>query len=390
MQKATQEEMESCPPQPWSDLPISEWQDWRWQMRNRIMDMDSLSRVLTPTQSERDAYIESTDYFRMSITPHYAALMDPTDENCPIRRQIIPSPGELENYAGMLEDPLDEENHSPVAGLVHRYPDRALIYTNHTCPVYCRHCTRKRKVGDPKSSPGRSALRDAIKYIAEHKEIHDVLLSGGEPLSLSDRNLDALLGDLNSIEHLDIIRIGTRNPVTLPQRITPELCAVLGRYRSIYINTHFNHPKECTEAAAHALNQLADAGCVLGNQMVLLKGINDNVETVYQLNRWLLRNRCRPYYMLHCDLTPGVSHFRTSTEAGLEILRGLRGRLSGLAIPQYVIDLPGGGGKIPLVPDYLVGQDEHGSYYENYQGVVHHLPHPKEDPPSSAKTTRLQ
>jgi len=367
----------------WTDLAFSKWNDWRWQTQNRVTDLASLEKLLKLTIEEKQAFHDATSYFRMGVTPYYASLMDPADPNCPIRRQVLPHPDEMIAYEGMLEDPLDEENHSPVPGLVHRYPDRALIYATHTCPVYCRHCTRKRKVGNPDSAPRQSQLSAAIDYIRDHEEIHDVLLSGGEPLSLADSVLDRLLEELTAIPHLDMVRIGTRNPVTLPQRITPELCEMLSKHRPIYVNTHFNHPTECTPESAEALNRLADAGCVLGNQMVLLKGINDDPETVFALNRWLLRNRCRPYYILHCDLAPGVAHFRTHTDAGVEIIKALRGRLSGLGIPHYVVDLPGGGGKIPLTPEYRQKVDEDGEYFQNYQGVDFYLPHPEEERGSS-------
>ena len=268
----------------------------------------------------------------------------------------------------MEQDPLAEDSNSPVPGLVHRYPDRVLVYLSHNCPVYCRHCTRKRKVGDPRSAPSGVELKDAVAYVEKHPEVRDVLLSGGDPLTLSDGQLDNVLSAFLSIPHVDLVRLGTRNPVTLPQRITPELCAMLRAHRPVYLQTHFNHPVECTAEAARALEMLSDAGCVLGNQMVLMKGINDDAKTVEQLNRWLLKHRCKPYYMLQCDLAPGVAHFRTHSSVGTSIVSELRGHITGLGVPHFVVDLPGGGGKVSLVPQYMIAQGPRTTVFRNFKG----------------------
>jgi lysine 2,3-aminomutase len=307
----------------------------------------------------------------MAITPYYASLMDPENPDCPIRRQAIPHVDELTSYPGMQQDPLAEERHSPVPGLVHRYPDRVLVYLSHNCPVYCRHCTRKRKVGDPGSTPTRVELADAVAYVEAHPEVRDVLLSGGDPLTLSDGVLDKVIGSFLAIRHVDLVRLGTRNPVTLPQRITPELCAMLRKHRPVYVHTHFNHPLECTAEAARALEMLSDAGCVLGNQMVLMKGINDDARVVEDLNRWLLRHRCKPYYILQCDLAPGVAHFRTHTSVGRKLISELRGHITGLGIPHYVVDLPGGGGKVPMVPNYTIAEGPSTTVFRNFKGAVY-------------------
>ncbi len=353
---------------PFDRVSASQWDDWQWQQANRIRSREALEEVLELTDDERCALDAAAAKFAFAVTPYYASLMARSDPSCPIRRQAVPTMAELEVDPSELEDPLAEEAHMPVPNLTHRYPDRALLYASHNCPVYCRHCNRKRKVADPTSAPSRHALTEAIDYVREQPAIRDVLVSGGDPLSLSDARLGAVLADLRSIPHLEIIRLATRNPVTLPQRITPELAALLRAHHPIYVSTHFNHPKECTPEAARALRLLADAGCVLNNQMVLLKGINDDAQTVRTLNHWLLRQRCRPYYIFQADAVMGTSHFRTATEAGIEIIRQLRGWTSGLAVPHYVVDLPRGGGKVSLQPDYLVAQDGKTLTFENYRG----------------------
>jgi lysine 2,3-aminomutase len=276
--------------------------------------------------------------------------------------------GELTIAAADLEDPLAEERDMPVPGITHRYPDRVLFYTTHNCPVYCRHCTRKRKVSDPTSTAAKKQIEDSLAYIAAHPEIRDVVVSGGDPLSLSDDRLDYILGRLRAIPHVEIFRLGTRNLVTLPQRITDDLVHMLRAHHPVYVNTHFNHPKECTAEAYDACRRLADAGCVLGNQMVLLKGVNDDSRTVMELNHKLLLMRVRPYYIYQCDLAQGISHFRTPVEKGLEIMKALRGHTSGLAVPHFVIDAPGGGGKIPIHADYVVKRDGKRWVLRNYAG----------------------
>ncbi|MEM6531643.1 MAG: KamA family radical SAM protein [Myxococcota bacterium] len=351
---------------PFDLVSESNWNDWQWQQAHRLRDRHALERALRLTEDELAA-IDQVN-FALATTPYYASLMDPLDPHCPIRRQAIPTLDELHVRESELEDPLAEESHMPVPNLTHRYPDRALLYASHNCPVYCRHCNRKRKVADPTSAPSRNELRAAIDYIRETKSVRDVLVSGGDPLSLSDRRLDQVLADLRSIPHLEIIRLATRNPVTLPQRVTSELVRMLRTHHPIYVSTHFNHPKECTAEAAEALTRLADGGCVLSNQMVLLRGINDDPETVRTLNHWLLRHRCRPYYIFQADAVVGTSHFRTPVEDGIRIIEALRGWTSGLAVPHYVVDLPKGGGKVSLQPDYLESRDDKTLTFRNYRG----------------------
>lgn len=355
-------------PQLWRDLPQARWDDWRWQQGHRIRDLKTLEDVIPLTPAERSAFAPAAERFRMAITPYYASLIRSDDPNCPIRKQAIPDPKELKLAPGDLEDPLAEEAYMPVPGLTHRYPDRALLYATHNCPVYCRHCLRKRKVGDPGSAASKDQLKNAIAHIEKTPQIRDVLLSGGDPLSLSDARLDDLLGRLLAIEHLEMVRLATRNPVTLPQRITQDLATMLAGHRPVYVNTHFNHIHECTPEAAQSLEMLADAGCVLGNQMVLLRGINDDGAMVQAMNRWLLRHRCKPYYMFHCDAAEGISHFRTPIRTGLKILNQLRGWTTGMAVPHYVVDLPGGGGKVALTPENATQTGNDTWQFQNYAG----------------------
>lgn len=349
--------------------PISkeEWDDWRWQQRKRFRRIEQLENVINLTESERLAFEKSDAMFHMGITPYYAALMDKDDPLCPIRLQSVPQLGELEILPTDLEDPLGEEADMPVPGITHRYPDRVLFYTTHNCPVYCRHCTRKRKVSDPTSMAPKEQINVAIDYIAKNPAIRDIVISGGDPLSLSDERLDEILGRLRAIPHVEIFRMGTRNLVTLPQRVTDDFVKMLKKHHPVFVNTHFNHPKECTAEALDACRKLADAGCVIGNQMVLLKGVNDDYRIVKELNHRLLLMRVRPYYIYQCDLSQGISHFRTTVEAGLEIMEKLRGHTSGLAVPTYVVDAPGGGGKIPLLPNYVVQREDKKWVLRNYQ-----------------------
>ncbi|MEZ4461929.1 MAG: KamA family radical SAM protein [bacterium] len=352
-------------PARWADIPQEQWSDWHWQQQNRLRTLDDLASVVELTRDERDAFAAAQASFRVAVTPHYAALMDPHDSACPIRQQAIPQSGELASFPFELDDPLGEEAHMPVPGITHRYPDRVLFYVTHNCPVYCRHCTRKRKVADPTTMASRSQIEQGLAYLRDTPQVKDVIVSGGDPLTLSDERLDELLGQLRSIQHIDVIRLGTRNPVTLPQRVTVDFAAMLAKHAPIYLHTHFNHPAELTHEAELALVRLVRAGCVLGNQMVLLKGINDDPEIVMQLNRGLLRSGCRPYYMLQCDMAHGITHFRTPLRVGLAILDHLRGRIGGMGIPDFVVDLPGGGGKIELVPNYELERtpDPHGMRY---------------------------
>jgi lysine 2,3-aminomutase len=332
--------------------------------------MDQLEKVINVTEEERNAFAQSHEMFNMGITPYYASLIDKDDPNCPIRLQSVPNKGELFIHPSEMEDPLGEEANMPVPGITHRYPDRVLFYTTHNCPVYCRHCTRKRKVSDPSSAAQTAQLEAGLKYIEEHKEIRDVVISGGDPLSNSDERLEYILSRLRAIEHVEVFRLGTRNLVTLPQRITDSFVQMLRKYHPVFIHTHFNHPKECTKEAFDACARLADAGCIINNQMVLLKGINDKAEIVKELNHKLLMMRVRPYYIFQCDQSQGISHFRTPIETGLEIIKKLRGWTSGMAVPHFVVDAPGGGGKIPLLPVdyYLVGREGKTWKLRNYKG----------------------
>lgn len=352
----------------WGDVGDTQWNDWRWQLTHSIRSEEALGRVIALTPEEETACAQARARFPMAVTPYYACLLRPGDRTDPIRQQVLPQLAELSLGTDELEDPLAEEAHMPVPGLTHRYPDRVLIYTTHNCAVYCRHCNRRRKVGNADSAVSMAQLRGCLDYIRGHAEVRDVLVSGGDPFTLSDKRLEALLAELHSIPHVEMIRIATRCPVTLPQRLTPALVSMLRRYHPIYVNTHFNHLRECTPIAEQALTRLADAGCVVGNQMVLLRGINDDAAMVRRLNQWLLARRCRPYYIFQCDPAEGIAHFRTPVQTGLQIIGALRGWTSGLAVPHYVLDLPGGGGKVPVQPDYFLGRDGKRLTFRNYAG----------------------
>lgn len=362
------------PPGPrsiWKGVPDALWNDWHWQQRERITSLERLEPVIRVTEGERRAARETASEFHMGITPYYAALMDPEDPSCPVRLQAVPVMGEMEIAPADLEDPLAEERDMPVPGITHRYPDRVLFYTTHNCPVYCRHCTRKRKVADPTTAAAKKQIEDGLGYIAAHPEIRDVVVSGGDPLSLSDERLDYILGRLRAIPHVEIFRLGTRNLVTLPQRVTDDFVSMLRKHHPVFVNTHFNHPRECTAEAFEAARRLADAGCVIGNQMVLLKGVNDDPKTVLELNHKLLLMRIRPYYIYQCDLAKGISHFRTPVESGIRIIEALRGHTSGLAVPQFVVDAPHGGGKIPVNPEYVVAHEGKRWTFRNYAGETY-------------------
>jgi lysine 2,3-aminomutase len=352
----------------WSGVPDALWNDWHWQQRERVTRLDQLERVLHVTPDERRAVLETGAEFQMGITPYYAALMDPDDPSCPVRLQSVPTMDETVVSAVDLEDPLAEERDMPTPGITHRYPDRVLFYVTHNCPVYCRHCTRKRKVADPTSAAAKKQIEDSLAYIEKHPEVRDIVISGGDPLSLSDERLDYILGRLRAIPHVEMFRLGTRNVVTLPQRVTDEFVRMLREHHPVYVNTHFNHPKECTAEAFEAARRIADAGCPIGNQMVLLKGVNDDPRIVKELNHKLLLMRIRPYYIYQCDLAKGIGHFRTPVEKGIEIIEALRGHTSGLAVPQFVIDAPNGGGKIPVNPQYVVGREGKRWILRNYAG----------------------
>ncbi len=349
------------------------WKDWRWQLKHAVKDIPTLERLLNIRlpDSYREQMEETIRKFPMSSTPYYLSLIDTEDYlNDPIFLQAVPSPKELVIETCDLCDPLSEDQDSPVPLITHRYPDRVLFLVSNTCSMYCRHCTRKRRVGDIDSIPGKSEIIEAIEYIRNHPEIRDVLLSGGDPLMLPDEYLEWVLEELHSIPHVELIRIGSRMPVVLPYRVTETLASMLARFHPIWINTHFNHPKEFTEASRAALSRLADAGIPLGNQTVLLAGVNDCPRIMKRLIQKLVRNRVRPYYLYQCDLSEGLSHFRTPVAKGVEIIENLIGHTSGFAVPTYVIDAPGGGGKIPVMPNYLVSWSVHKVVLRNYEGVI--------------------
>lgn len=361
----------------WKDVPDELWNNWIWQQQNRVRTLEKLREVIDVTPEEEQAYEKSSELFNMAITPYYAALMDPTNPDCPIRLQSVPKMGELHVLPEELEDPLAEERDMPVPGITHRYPDRVLFYTTHHCPVYCRHCTRKRKVADPGSAAQKKQLEDGIEYIRKTPSIRDVVISGGDPLSNSDERLDYIMGSLRKIPHVEIFRLGTRNLVTLPQRITDDFVAICKKHAPMFVHTHFNHYTECTAEAYKACLKIAEAGIPINNQMVLMRGINDDPAVVMKTNHMLLMMRVRPYYLFQCDMSQGISHFRTPVEVGINIIEKLRGHTSGMAVPHFVIDAPGGGGKIPLIPNYVVSRDDENIVLRNYAGKEYIYKNPK-------------
>lgn len=354
----------------WKDIAADQWHDWRWQLKHRLLDVDALKEVVPLTEAEEEGARECLSALRMAITPYYASLIDPNDPNCPIRRQAIPTRQELYYADEDMADPLLEDTDSPAPGLTHRYPDRVLFLVTDQCSMYCRHCTRRRIAGATDRARARHEIDAAIDYIRRTPSVRDVLLSGGDALMLSDENLEYIISAVYAIPHVEIIRIGTRAPVVMPQRITPELVAMLRRYHPLYVNLHFNHPKEITPETQAACERLADAGIPLGNQTVLLRGINDNPTVMKDLMQGLLKIRVRPYYIYQCDLSQGISHFRTRVGAGIEIIESLRGHTSGLAVPTFVVDAPGGGGKIPVMPQYLISMSDRRVILRNYEGVI--------------------
>jgi len=355
----------------WREVPLDDWHDWRWQLRHRITTAEALARVVPITPVEQRTIERALDRFRFAVTPYYASLIDPDDPLCPIRQQAIPGAGELTVGEFDIEDPLNEEGDSVAQGMTHRYPDRVLWVVMHECAMLCRHCTRKRKVGRRSESISDGGLDEGIAYLKAHTEVRDVVLSGGDPLLLSDRRLETILARLrDEVPSVEIIRIGSRLPVTMPQRITPELVGMLRRYHPIYVNTHFNVPDELTVESQGALGLMADAGIPLGNQTVLLRGVNDCWALMRTLMHRLTANRVRPYYIYQCDLAEGLEHFRTTVAKGIEIMEHLRGHISGLAVPTFVVDAPGGGGKIPVHPNYVVTQHEHKVVLRNFEGRI--------------------
>ena len=350
----------------------AQWEDWHWQIKNRIHSLDEISKILVLTPEEEEGIKRSSGRLSMAVTPYWITLMDPTDPECPIRRQAVPLKQEFQSNANEFVDPCAEDKDSPVNGLVHRYPDRVLLLATEQCAMYCRHCTRRRLVGGKQVHPINPKTIDAaVDYISSNKKIRDVLISGGDPLMLEDDELDEILKKISEIPHVEFLRIGTRVPVTLPQRITPELVAMLKKYSPLWMSIHFNHPKEISRRCKVACDMLADAGIPLGSQTVLLKDINDKPYIMKKLMQDLLTIRVRPYYIYQCDPAKGTAHFRTPVAVGINIIEKLRGFTSGYAVPTYVVDAPGGGGKIPVGPNYLISQDKGKHVMRNYKGKIY-------------------
>ncbi len=352
------------------DIKKDQWTDWKWQLKNTIKSIDEIKKIIKINKKKEDDLKKCLTKFRMSITPYYASLMKTDYKRCVIRLQAVPKIDELCDNKDDLTDPLHEDSDSPVPGLTHRYPDRVLFIVTHICSMYCRHCTRRRVVGAEDEHITERHIGKCISYIKEHKEIRDVLLSGGDPLTLSNNRLEQILIELRKIDHVEIIRIGSRMPVVLPFRITDQLVKMLKKYHPLYLNTHFNHPSEITKESKAACEKLVDAGIPVGNQTVLLKDVNDCPFIMKKLMHMLLSMRVKPYYIYQCDLSEGISHFRTSITKGMEIIENLRGHTTGLAVPTFVVDAPGGGGKIPIMPNYILSQSDRKIVLRNYEGVI--------------------
>lgn len=354
----------------WQDVTKEQWNDWTWQVANRVITVEELEQVVELTDQEKQGIKECLNTLRMAITPYYATLIDPTDHEGPIRKQAIPLQEETENAACDMADPLHEMGDSPVKGITHRYPDRVLFLITDQCSMYCRHCTRRRMAGTNDNSLPKQDLENALDYIRKTPRIRDVLISGGDSFLVNDEIIEFILASLRKIPHVEIIRFGTRTPVVLPQRITDDLCRIIRKYHPVWVNTHFNHPYEITAEAKEACRKLVDAGVPLGNQTVLLKGVNDCPYIIKKLMHELVKMRVRPYYLYQCDLSAGIEHFRTTVSKGIEIMELLRGHTSGFAVPTYVVDAPGGGGKIPVYPQYLISQSADKVILRNYEGVI--------------------
>lgn len=373
-----EKEFRSYAPGFWSDQDISptDWNSASWQLKNRVTTLKQLETHLTLTEAERAGVLLSGNKLAMAITPHYFNLIDPEDVGCPIRRQVIPRIEETWEDPDEMADPCGEDSHMPVPGLVHRYPDRVLFLVTDRCASYCRYCTRSRVVSGVGEQELHIEFEAAFRYLEQHTEVRDVLLSGGDPLLFSDAKLDALLTRLRAIKHIEFIRIGSRVPIFVPQRITPELCRMLQKHHPLWLSIHTNHPRELTTEVRDALNLLANHGVPLGNQSVLLRGVNDNADIMKSLVHKLLMCRVRPYYLYQCDLIQGSSHLRASVSDGIDIIEQLRGHTTGYAVPQFVIDAPGGGGKVPLNPDYVLVRDEQRVVIRNYEGKTFEYPEP--------------
>ena len=353
-----------------------EWLDWKWQFRHRITRIDELARIVPLSDADKCDIEQCLGSFRMAITPYYASLMEPENPRCPIRMQAVPTIEETRSFPWQMQDPLCEESDSPAPNIVHRYPDRVLFLITRKCAMYCRHCTRRRIIGEEDYSLGKAQVQRALDYIARTPQIRDVLISGGDPLILGNEALENIVSRLRAIKHVEIIRIGTRIPAVLPMRITPDLLDMLKKYQPLWINTHFNHPAEIIAESIKACADIVDAGIPLGNQSVLLKGINDDTETMKALLLKLVKARVRPYYLYQCDLSAGIEHFRTKVDVGMQIIQDLTGNISGYAVPKFVIDAPHGGGKIPVNPEYVLKKDDANVVLRNYKGKVYTYPQP--------------
>ena len=370
----TSRDFPANPSEPWGAVSTEQWNDWSWQLRNRIQNLAQLESRLPLTPEERAGTILAGKKLALGITPHFFNLIDREDPDCPIRRQVVPRIEESTTASDEMQDPCGEDSNMPVPGLVHRYPDRVLLLVTDRCASYCRYCTRSRVVSGAGEQELTMDLEGAFAYLQKHPEVRDVLLSGGDPLLLSDSKLDAILTRLRQIPTIEFIRIGTRIPIFLPQRITTDLLNVLKKHHPLWMSVHSNHPKELTQEVRLALGRLADAGIPLGNQSVLLKGVNDRADTLKSLFHKLLLCRVRPYYLYQCDLISGSAHLRTTIREGQEIMEQLRGHTTGYAVPTYVVDGPGGGGKIPIGPNYIVGMADNRVILKNYKGDVYEYP----------------
>ena len=372
----------------WSHVSDADWNSWQWQLRNRITTLKHLRTVMPTLTPEEEAGVQlANTKLAMAITPYFFNLIDPTDERCPIRLQVIPRLEETLTAPWEMSDPCGEDEHSPVPGLVHRYPDRVLFLVTDRCAAYCRYCTRSRLVSNATGYDFHPEYDRQIDYIARTPSIRDVLLSGGDPLLLSDEKLECLLSRLRAIPHVEFLRIGTRIPLFLPQRITPELCTMLRQFHPLFMSVHSNHPRELTTEAREALGRLADAGIPLGNQSVLLRGVNDDEVVMRAQVQKLLMCRVRPYYVYQCDLISGSAHLRSSVRRGVEVMKSLRGHTTGYAVPQFVIDAPGGGGKVPINPDYVLQHNADRIVFRNFEGKVFEYPESLEGTPSSIPAT---
>ena len=352
------------------EVTDQQWNDWKWQVKNRIETLDQLKKYITLTPEEEEGVKKTLSTLRMAITPYYLSLIDPENPNCHVRKQAIPTGAETYQSAADLLDPLHEDEDSPTPGLTHRYPDRVLMLITDMCSMYCRHCTRRRFAGQKDDESPADKIEKCIEYVERTPTVRDVLLSGGDALMVSDEKLEYIISRLRAIPHVEIIRIGSRTPVVCPQRITDDLVNMLKKYHPIWLNTHFNHPNEVTEESAAACAKLANAGIPLGNQSVLLRGVNDCVNVMKRLVHALVKMRVRPYYIYQCDLSMGLEHFRTPVSKGIEIIEGLRGHTSGYAVPTFVVDAPGGGGKTPVMPQYVVSQSPGKVVLRNFEGVI--------------------